>query len=83
VTGDSLSNQPLSDVHYKWMDVTDDFFKAVKGMIHSEKYNEVPVRCLLLTRKNLLSLLCFITTLAHVQLKKLHNITICFFLALT
>jgi hypothetical protein len=34
------------------MDVTDDFFKAVKGMNYSENYNEVPVRCILITRKN-------------------------------
>jgi hypothetical protein len=27
---DSLPNQPL---HYNWVDVTDEFFKAVKGML--------------------------------------------------
>ncbi|PNF30562.1 N-alpha-acetyltransferase 35, NatC auxiliary subunit [Cryptotermes secundus] len=32
VSGDSLTNQPLSDVHYNWIDVTDEFFKAVKGL---------------------------------------------------
>jgi hypothetical protein len=39
VSGDSLPNQPLSDVHYNWIDVTDEFFKAVKGMIYSEDCN--------------------------------------------
>jgi hypothetical protein len=32
---DSLPSQPLSDVHYNWADVTDEFFEAVKGMIQS------------------------------------------------
>jgi len=32
---DSLPSQPLPDVHYSWMDVTDEFFEAVKGMIQS------------------------------------------------
>jgi len=30
---DSLPSQPLPDVHYSWVDVTDEFFEAVKGMI--------------------------------------------------
>ncbi|XP_069688457.1 N-alpha-acetyltransferase 35, NatC auxiliary subunit isoform X3 [Periplaneta americana] len=32
VGGDSLPTQPLPDVHYNWVDITDEFFKAVKGL---------------------------------------------------
>jgi hypothetical protein len=41
---DSLPSQPLPDVHYNWVDVTDEFFEAVKGMIQSE--NLVLIVCL-------------------------------------
>jgi hypothetical protein len=33
---DALLNQPL---HYNWVDVTDEFFKAVKGMLHVGGYS--------------------------------------------
>jgi hypothetical protein len=36
---DSLPSQPLPDVHYSWVDVTDEFFEAVKGMIQSGNFN--------------------------------------------
>jgi hypothetical protein len=36
---DSLPSQPLPDVHYNWVDVTDEFFEAVKGMIQSGNFN--------------------------------------------
>jgi hypothetical protein len=35
VSSDSLPNQPLPDVHYNWVDVTNEFFEAVKGMLHN------------------------------------------------
>lgn len=35
----SLPSQPLPDVQYNWVDVTDEFFEAVKGMIHSGNFN--------------------------------------------
>jgi hypothetical protein len=39
IGSDSLPSQPLPDVHYNWVDVTEEFFDAVKGMIHSGDFN--------------------------------------------
>jgi hypothetical protein len=41
---DSLQSQPLPDAHYNWVDVTDEFFEAVKGMIQSR--NLILIVCL-------------------------------------
>ncbi|XP_067001867.2 N-alpha-acetyltransferase 35, NatC auxiliary subunit [Anabrus simplex] len=32
VGADPLPNQPLLDIHYNWVDVTSEFFEAVKGL---------------------------------------------------